>query len=176
MHGRGFDKTMCTPARGLQLRMCDCMVALQAREQVLLTASAVECLALKLCCVCGLLARLRPCHGAIEGAQHVCRPACLQPKLLCLQAEVNVRSVQCLRCSSNVSGRTRVLDSQQPGDLQMIYTYWAGVSMPDMPCWVHTMLRGLARKIAAGYLQRSVHVTRHGMLRDRRRHTARNRT
>ena len=88
MHGQEGERTLCTPARGLQLRMCDCMVVLQAPKQVRLTASALNCLSIKLCGVCGLLARLCPCHGAIEGAQHVCRPACLQPKLPCLQKHV----------------------------------------------------------------------------------------
>ena len=98
MHGQEGDQALCTPARGLQFRMCDRMVALQADEQVLLTASAMGRLALKLCCVCGLLERLCPCHGAIEGAQHVCRPAGLQPKLPCLQKQVEVVQAKVAVC------------------------------------------------------------------------------
>ena len=96
MHGREGKQPLCTPTRGLQLCMCDCMVTLQAHEQVLLTASAMDCPALKLCCACGLLEHLCPCHGPIEGAQHVCRPACLQPELLCLQQQV--RPCMCSVC------------------------------------------------------------------------------
>ena len=66
MHGQEGVQALCTPARGLQLSMRNGMVTLQAREQVLLTASAMGCLALELCCVCGLLERVCPCHGAIE--------------------------------------------------------------------------------------------------------------
>lgn len=60
------------PARCLQFCMRHGMLALQASGEMLLTASSVAGLALKLCCICCLLQGLRPCHGAVERAEHVC--------------------------------------------------------------------------------------------------------
>ena len=60
------------PARCVHLCTRHGMLALQAGGEMLLTASSVAGLALKLCSICCLLQGLRPRHGAVERAKHVC--------------------------------------------------------------------------------------------------------